>query len=423
MPTDAELKQKYNAYLRGEDAPQPITASGRVEEIIRNAAKAKKPVDFDVETMISNIPASGIEYGEDIYKAVASPIDTAKGLGKAALGGIQKLIPGEQEYEPIADAVGQHYASRYGGIDEFKATLMGDPIGVLGDTAGLLSGVGMLPKLGKVGRIGSLVDPANLAISGGSKLVSNMPGITGMPASMYASAAKIPSRFDEAAVTKTALDKGIMPTPSGLAKADDIITSLNDRVTSLIEQSANSGEYVSSSVVFKALDDVKKDLGGFKFDAADDIAKIDAEVSKFQKYLDFRGQDFVSIKELQEFKTSLYDTINFKRKSMSATPVDEAMRKNMAKSAKLEIEANIPEVKGLNLKMGDMLELVDALQQPSKRIGRRDILGLGAPMKATAGGVAGGVPGAAAGLFIGFLDNPRVKARLEIGRASCRERV
>ena len=126
MPTDAQLKEKYEAYLRGEDETPAITASDRVEERIRNTARAKQPVDFELSTMIENIPDSAEKYVDDIVDAVTNPIDTAEGLAKAAVGGVQKLIPGEAEegdlipsYEAEAEAVGEHFASRYGGFDEF----------------------------------------------------------------------------------------------------------------------------------------------------------------------------------------------------------------------------------------------------------------------------------------------------------------
>ena len=391
-------------------------------ETVKEERKPVEAVDFDLGTMASNIPSSAMKYGEDIATMLWNPIDTAEGLGKAAIGGVQKLIPGQAEpdamipnYEPVADAVGEHFAGRYGSLDQFKATAMEDPVGVLGDVAGVASGIGMLPKAGKIGQLGSLLDPANLAIRGGSKAISNMPGVKGAPAGLYASSAKIPTKFDESAVVNTALERGIMPTPSGLAKADGIITALNDKLTKLIDASSQSGEYVSSSVVFKSLDDVRQELGGFKRNAPDDLVKLDADIVKFQKYLDEQGMDFVTIKELQEFKTDLYKRVKYDRKQNVLDPVDEAVSKNLAKSAKETIEEFIPEAKDLNLEMGEMIKLVEALEQPSARIGRRDILGLGTASKTTAGAVTAGVPGAITGFLVGLADNPSNKARLALG--------
>src|SRR5436190_4642689 len=54
---------------------------------------------------------------------------------KVAAGGVEKLIPGEQEHEPYANAVGQFFADRYGSMEAFKKTLAEDPVGFAADLA------------------------------------------------------------------------------------------------------------------------------------------------------------------------------------------------------------------------------------------------------------------------------------------------
>ena len=79
-----------------------------------------------------------------------------------ALGGVQKLIPGEQGSEQYADAMGQFVKDRFGGVENIKKTIAEDPVGLLGDVAGLLTGGGMAAakgaglagKAGKISKIG-----------------------------------------------------------------------------------------------------------------------------------------------------------------------------------------------------------------------------------------------------------------------------
>ena len=203
--------------IDGQWKPIPkSTAAERVQKNIK--ATAKEKVDFDMGKMVSNIPSSAKKYASDIGTAIMNPVDTATGLGKAAIGGVQHLIPGEQSYEPYGSAVADYFGDRYGGLDELKTTVMEDPVGMLGDVAGAFSGIGMLPKAGKIGQIGSMLDPVNASLGLAGKAVGKIPA-----ADMYQSAAKIHSRFDPK-VVDTALDQGIMPTPGGLDKAQDMVS-------------------------------------------------------------------------------------------------------------------------------------------------------------------------------------------------------
>ena len=42
---------------------------------------------------ITNFPSSAVQLGKDYTAPIHSPIQTAKGIGNLAMGGIQKLIP------------------------------------------------------------------------------------------------------------------------------------------------------------------------------------------------------------------------------------------------------------------------------------------------------------------------------------------
>ena len=100
-----------------------------------------------------NLSDSGLQALKDLIEPFLSPVETGKALGNLALGTAQKLIPGEQEEERYADAVGDFISKRYGGIENFKRTLAKDPVGTLADASMVFSGGGaIVGKLGKIGR-------------------------------------------------------------------------------------------------------------------------------------------------------------------------------------------------------------------------------------------------------------------------------
>jgi hypothetical protein len=78
-----------------------------------------------------NFGSSAAQAGSDMVQPILHPIDTAKTVAELGLGIIQKLIPGEQDSEKMADAVGQFFIDRYTSIEGIKNTLANDPAGML----------------------------------------------------------------------------------------------------------------------------------------------------------------------------------------------------------------------------------------------------------------------------------------------------
>ena len=396
--------------IDGQWKPIPkATAAERVKKTIQNTAKEKSK-DFDFGTMVSNIPASGKKYASDIATAVMNPIDTATGLGKAALGGVQHMIPGEQSYEPYGSAVADYFGNRYGGMDELKTTAMEDPVGMLGDAAGLMSGIGMLPKAGKIGQIGSMLDPVNASLGVASKGIGMLPA-----KGMYQSAAKMHSRFDADKMAGTALDKGIMPTPGGLDKAQDMVSALSDQVDALIDQTGRAGTEIPVEAMVRPLQELAMEVSSsVSPNRQAKLATIDNIVKGLQESSEATGKNTISVAEAQALKRELQGNINWGRKSQTAEPFKLKADKAMAQGVRESLEQAIPEIKSLNLQQKDLLDLMDALEVPASRIGRRDLLGLGTTTKGIMGGMAGDAPGMVAGVALGMLDAPRVKSALAI---------
>lgn len=89
----------------------------------------------------SNIIPSAKNLASSVATAVLNPVDTLKGLGSIAVGGVEKLIPGEQESESSFDATVDFFKQRYGGLENIKNTIITDPVGFITDFASLAGAV------------------------------------------------------------------------------------------------------------------------------------------------------------------------------------------------------------------------------------------------------------------------------------------
>jgi len=159
---------------------QRIRAGGEfsVEELIQTPEVQKRMEEIKgAGRTIANIPGSALETGKALGQAVIHPIETTKNIGKLLLGAVQKVIPGEQEYEKYADAFGKAMIERYGGMENLNKTIETDPVGFAMDAASLfttagavLRGVGAVSKAGaitqvgkKMAEVGTKIDPLTLA--------------------------------------------------------------------------------------------------------------------------------------------------------------------------------------------------------------------------------------------------------------------
>ena len=129
--------------------------------------------------IISNFGASAKQFGSDLVQPILHPIETGKAVGSLALGAAQKLIPGEQDSEKYADAVGKFFSERYGGVENIKRTMAEDPVGFLADASTVLTGgAGAAARgAGAAGKMSSLLkaagevsEPVRIVAKGGATL-------------------------------------------------------------------------------------------------------------------------------------------------------------------------------------------------------------------------------------------------------------
>lgn len=180
----ADLSTVESAFLKADQVGDTDSARVLAAEIRR--LRAEPPERGFLAKTISNIPSSAAKFASDLVHPILHPIDTAKNLGDIALGVGQKLVPTPQtmvgaesgistdKEAKTAEAAGQFFKDRYGGLENIKNTVSTDPIGTAADASILLSGGGSLAArapgiAGKMGaalqKTGQAIDPINASVN------------------------------------------------------------------------------------------------------------------------------------------------------------------------------------------------------------------------------------------------------------------
>lgn len=379
---------------------------------------------FSAARMVSNIPSSAAGIAQDIIRAFASPVETAKNVGNLGMGLFSKAVSGGLPEEKYAEALGQMYKQRYGGTKEALKTLETDPVGVASDVAGLFTGGGLvagkIPGLVKAGetaaKIGTAIDPLlaakNATLYGVGKVLPES-----LPISLYNSAAKFGTTLgldERNKLVTTALENNLMPTDEGVGKLVGIQKSLGNKIDELISAADATGTNIPRSAVYKHISDLKKTLGGPTLDADKRLAEINSIAKSFNQYMDSLGKTSLTPSELQKFKTSAYSDINFEARNQTGTRTKEETYKAMARAAKEALENVSPELKDVNAQYGALENLREPLMRSAARIENRDFIGIGTPTKVFSGSSVAGPAGAAVGAAQSLLDMPKTKAYLAL---------
>ena len=402
-------------------------------ETIAQAYQAAKQQEaskfqFSGKEALKNLPGSIVEEGKNVIGAITQPIQTLKGIGNLALGVAEKAVPGTQSHEKYADALGDYYSNKYGSKDAFLQELQNNPASILSDISMFVTGgasgaakVASLSKIGakaapvleKVAKAGTAIDPLNLAANtamyGASKAIP-----TSVAPMMYESAAKFSTTLSPAErtrITETALKNQIPLDYSGLGKVQSKLTDLGDKMDNLITNATDQNIKIPATKVLESLKDVKKQSGGFKIEAGQDIKEINNIEKQFKDYLKKNKITSVTPQQLQEFKADAYKRIDFGRAPEKPSLAKEQAYRSMAESARTSLEGFMPELKAINAQYGSLKELQPNLQKAVGRIENRDLMGLGATAKTGAGGALGGIPGALVGFGQSLLDSPKIKGK------------
>lgn len=388
----------------------------------------------DVKTAIGNVPKSTARFVEDLITPFMGPYpenqrQIAEAIGNLAVGTMEKLIPGKQDKEVFADQMGAAIKERFGSPGAFKKSLIEDPVGVVADIAGLVTGagaavrgVGAVSKVKKISDLGRTITKAGVALEPTTLARKTAAGLArpfippNLPSKLYQSAAKFSTTLSQQqrkAITNTALDNEIMPTLKGLEKIRGGINDLNGQITQLIDDAMETGRKIPVEDLFKDFAKLKEEaiLSGKPISNQRAIDRIRKEITDANKQIE-RGA--LTPKEAQQLKQKIYKDNEEYYSRVKDSPASVQAQKAVATQAKDFLEDVFPEIKQLNQKEGALIELRKALDRPVDRISNRDLLGIGIPIKGTVGGVAAGTPGIVAGLALGLLDSPLVKSKLAI---------
>lgn len=149
---------------------------------------------------LENAIPSAKQFASDLIQPIIHPIDTAKSLGNLGLGAVEKLIPGgEYPHEKYADAVGEYFINRYGGMENLKKTMGDDPVGFLGDLSAILTGgsaaaaraPGAAGTAARVaGQIGKVIDPIMAPVNAAKAVGEVIPAIAGLATGVGPTAVK-----------------------------------------------------------------------------------------------------------------------------------------------------------------------------------------------------------------------------------------
>ncbi len=124
--------------------------------------------------------------------------------------------------------------------------------------------------------------------------------------------------------------------------------------------------------------------------------------------------------DVQNIKSGTYKHVKFKQGTpVQLPPAAEAGQKAIARGAKEELEAAFPDIREINAREGRAISLKDVIERATNRIENRDVIGIGAPIAATATHAMGG-PGALVGGL--KLLPPNITSRLAIEMAAASKR-
>ena len=407
-----------NAFDEFDDDKQPVNVTVDKPE----APLSAKDVAF---MAMQNLVPSAVNYGKSIATPFLHPIDTVGGIRDIAFGGLGKVIPGADvgNQQQTFDAFTQAIANRYGGLENIKRTIATDPVGMLGDISGLVTGggsalakaPGMFGKAGQMtANVGRAIEPLNAVTKPLGMMASPLTEKASMR--LYESAVKPPAeskklnRANKLQVLQEGLDNGIVPTQAGIDKLEGLITDLNREIKNTINTGASNGKTVNVLDIATRLDDTEK----FFKEMPDNKSYLDA-IEKVRNGLLDKGDSLgnIPLSQAQKMKTTIYRVLKDSYGELS-TATKEA-NKAVARGAKEEIANIFPEINYLNNKESLLLKLEPMIEKAAGRINKRDLMGIGTPI---AGGAIGAVTshgiGQAAMLAKAVLDNPKIKAYLAI---------
>jgi hypothetical protein len=439
---DTMTREEIQSVIETEIMPQ---LASQPQPTPQPEPQQEGPFDFQVGEMVRNIPSSAVQFGKDIVQPFLHPIETAKGLGELALGAGSKVAgmvdpegqaalaqqPEWQRRQQIAEQTGEFLGERYGGLENIQRTVQEDLVGSLADLALLATGggagvraAGTAGKLGRVAQTGQAIQRAGQAL----EPVNIARTALGAPAAAVGTAARkleIPqtlmegvlkpsktlTRADVDRKLTTILDERIPISDRGVKRIYDEIYSATRSVDDIIDEANTAGKTVDTwEIVRKSYDDLAPQYEGFPRDRQ-------AMQNRLLELADEFG-DELTVEQAQKLKRNIYkrEKKKFERKQTVESPVETVRTETeMAVANKLmrELEDVVPEIRGLNKRASQYLDIKKEVERAVARMGSTNIFSLTDYLAPAAAGSMGGkalaIPVAfAKAIFMG----PKVKQKV-----------
>jgi hypothetical protein len=352
--------------------------------------------DFASEAWNQVNPVAAVK---GLAQAANHPIDTGKGL---------LLSQAEVENKAEESFKKGDYGTGVRHVLNYLIPVLGPQIDRAGDlmqSGEYAKGAGATVGIGANVAVPELIKGANLKVPVGN-----------IPQRMYQRTLK-PGAYSLDEV-KSAIDTGLkndIPiTEGGVAKLNDLVTNLQNRVKAQIQGGTNAGATVDPVTIATRADQARSRFTN-QVNPGADLDAIDASKQEFLQ----RNPNPIPVAQAQDLKTGTYQQLQKKYGELSSASTEA--QKALARGIKEELEQQFPEIKGLNAQESKFYGLDEMLQRAVKRIDNRDLLSLGGKIATGIGGsVVGMETGHAAGGALGalvmhkILTDPAVQSRLAI---------
>lgn len=266
-PKYAENVQKYAEQLWNGQTPTPYQAPS-------------------LGGFVQNAVSSAGNFAGNIGNAVAHPISTIGNLGSALIGtgeniaqGLTGENKGTDQFQQVADNIGQYFKSRYGSVSDIEHSLYTDPVGVLADISAALGvGGGVAGAVGKAGELStaaSATDAADAALSSG---VRTMAGDTAIGNSLTRGASAVQEALGSASNAVNPITPVIAGASKLIGASSPLIESAASSALSMprsaIQTILNSpGEFTADDIANASRSDLGEEIGTALNNKIDDLSE------------------------------------------------------------------------------------------------------------------------------------------------------
>jgi len=354
------------------------------------------------------------DFGKHLWSQI-NPVSGLKGMAQATSHPVQTIQNDVNARQQVLDKA--HEELSKGNYSDGAALWLYAHVPLLGAQ---LANAGEEFKQGKFGAGAGDSTGIGLNLAGPKALEGmknpSIPGATPIAERMYQSALKPPPSTAASQVrsmVNTGLNAGIPVSEAGQAKLAGLIQDLGDKVKTQIASQPNAT--VNKFAVASRLGETARKFSNQVAPGSD----LDAISKTGQEFLDTQP-GAIPATDAQALKQGTYQQLKDRSYGELQSATKEA-QKSLARGIKEELEAQFPEIKGLNAQQAKFYNLDGALERAVNRIQNRDLLSLGGKIAvgtgvgAATGGLEHAGTGAIAALALHYvMSDPLVQSRLAI---------